>query len=88
MRQNAVGACIHYYFDNRRNIQFRLWEHSESHLGIPDMTLIVINISFRGPADTVHSQTPGLRPLAPAALCSSKYGAEEALYLKDVQIAR
>ena len=25
---NAVGACIH-YFDNRRNIQFRLWERSE-----------------------------------------------------------
>ncbi|MBJ2197851.1 hypothetical protein [Barnesiella sp. CU968] len=53
---NAVGACIRYYFDNRRNIQFRLWECSESHLGIPDMTLIVINISFRGPADTVHSE--------------------------------
>ena len=32
---NAVGACIH-YFDNRRNIQFRLWERSEGHLGIPD----------------------------------------------------
>ena len=53
---NAVGACIHYYFDNCRNIQFRQWEHSEGHLGIPDMTLIVINISFRGPADTVHSE--------------------------------
>ena len=52
---NAVGACIH-YFDNLRNIQFRLWERSDGHLGIPDMTLIVINISFRGPADTVHSE--------------------------------
>lgn len=52
---NAVGACIH-YFDNRRNIQFRLWERSDGHLGIPDMTLIVINISFRGPADTIHSE--------------------------------
>lgn len=52
---NAVGACIH-YFDATRSIQFRLWERSEGHLGIPDMTLIVINISFRGPADTVHSE--------------------------------
>ena len=33
-----------------------MWECSESHLGISDMTLIVINISFRGPADTVHSE--------------------------------
>ena len=52
---NAVGACIH-YFDNRRNIQFRLWERSEGHLGIPDMTLIIINISFRGTSNTVHSE--------------------------------
>lgn len=52
---NAVGACIH-YFDNRCNIQFRLWEHSDGHLGIPDMTLIIINISFRGSADTIHSE--------------------------------
>lgn len=52
---NAVGACIH-YFDNRRHIQFRLWERSDGHLGIPDMTLIVINISFRGIADSVHSE--------------------------------
>ena len=52
---NAVGACIH-YFDNRRNIQFRLWERSESHLGIPDMTLIVINISVRGIKETARSE--------------------------------
>ena len=52
---NAVGACIH-YFDNRCNIQFRLWEHSDGHLEIPDMTLIIINISFRGSADTIHSE--------------------------------
>ena len=52
---NAVGACIH-YFDNRRNIQFRLWERSEGHLGIPDMTLIVINISVRGIKETARSE--------------------------------
>lgn len=52
---NAVGACIH-YFDNRRNIQFRLWERSEGHLGIPDMTLIVINISFRGAQEVIHAE--------------------------------
>ncbi len=47
LQWNAVGACIH-YFDATRSIQFRLWERSEGHLGIPDMTLIVINISFTG----------------------------------------
>lgn len=50
---NAVGACIH-YFDATRSIQFRLWERSEGHLGIPDMTLIVINISFRGKRETAE----------------------------------
>ena len=44
---NCVGATIH-YFDDKRTIQFRLWERSEGHLGIPDMTLIAININFRG----------------------------------------
>ena len=52
---NAVGGCIH-YFDNRRNIQFRLWERSEDHLGIPDMTLIVVNISLRGIKETARSE--------------------------------
>lgn len=47
LRWNSVGATIH-YFSETRTIQFRLWEHSEGHLGIPDMTVIVININFRG----------------------------------------
>lgn len=50
---NAVGACIH-YFDATRSIQFRLWERSEDHLGIPDMTLIVINISVRDKRETAE----------------------------------
>lgn len=52
---NAVGACFH-YFGNDRTIQFRLWERSEGHLGIPDMTLIVINISFQGTQEVIHAE--------------------------------
>lgn len=51
---NAVGACIH-YFDADHVIQFRLWERSQGHLGIPDMTLIVINISFRGKQEEANA---------------------------------
>ena len=52
---NSVGTCIH-YFGEDRTIQFRLWERSEGHLGIPDMTLIVINISVRGIKETARSE--------------------------------
>ena len=52
---NSVGACIH-YFGEDRTIQFRLWERSEGHLGIPDMTLIIIRISFRGTQDVIHAE--------------------------------
>lgn len=52
---NSVGACIH-YFGEDRTIQFRLREHSEGHLGIPDMTLIIIRISFRGTHDVIHAE--------------------------------
>ena len=51
---NSVGACIH-YFGEDRTIQFRLWERSEGHLGIPDMTLIIIRISFRGTHDVIRA---------------------------------
>ena len=50
---NSVGACIH-YFGEDRTIQFRLWERSEGHLGIPDMTLIIIRISLRGAQEVIH----------------------------------
>lgn len=52
---NSVGACIH-YFGEDRTIQFRLWERSEGHLGIPDMTLIIIHISFRGTQKVIHAE--------------------------------
>lgn len=52
---NSVGACFHYFGDDR-TIQFRLWERSEDHLGIPDMTLIIIRISFRGTQEVIHAE--------------------------------
>lgn len=52
---NSVGACIHYFCEDR-TIQFRLWERSEGHLGIPDMTLIIIRISFRGAQKVIHAE--------------------------------
>lgn len=52
---NSVGACIH-YFSEDRTIQFRLWERSEGHLGLPDMTLIIIRISFRGTQEVIHAE--------------------------------
>ena len=50
---NSAGACFH-YFGEDRTIQFRLWERSEGHLGIPDMTLIIIRISFRGAQEVIQ----------------------------------
>ena len=52
---NSVGACIH-YFGKDCTIQFRLWERSEGHLGIPDMTLIIIRISFRGTQEVIRAE--------------------------------
>lgn len=52
---NSVGACFH-YFGEGRTIQLRLWERSEGHLGIPDMTLIIIRISFRGTQDVIRAE--------------------------------
>lgn len=37
---NCVGATARYHGRNR-TFEFRLWERSEGHFGIPDMTLIV-----------------------------------------------
>lgn len=52
---NSVGSCIHYFGEDRA-IQFRLWERSEGHLGIPDMTLIIIRISFRGTQEVIRAE--------------------------------
>lgn len=56
---NVVGACIH-YFGNDHTIQFHLWERSEGHLRIPDMTLIIINISFQGAQEVIHARMKAL----------------------------
>lgn len=37
---NSVGATARYHGHNH-TFEFRLWERSEGHLGIPDMTVIV-----------------------------------------------
>lgn len=37
---NCVGATARYHGQNRA-FELRLWERSEGHLGIPDMTVIV-----------------------------------------------
>lgn len=37
---NCVGATARYHGQNWA-FEFRLWEHSNGHLGIPDMTVIV-----------------------------------------------
>lgn len=52
---NSIGARIH-YFGEDRTIQLRLWERSEGHLGIPDMTLIIIRISFRGTQEVIRAE--------------------------------
>lgn len=52
---NCVGATARYHGQNRA-FELRLWERSEGHLGIPDMTLIIIRISFRGTQDVIRAE--------------------------------
>lgn len=52
---NCVGATARYHGQNRA-FEFRLWERSEGHLGIPDMTLIIIRISFRGTQEVIRAE--------------------------------
>ena len=40
MAGNCVGATARYHGQNR-SFEFRLWERSDGHFGIPDMTVIV-----------------------------------------------
>ena len=42
---NSVGATLSYR-DDTHNIFIRLWERSEGHLNLPDMTMIVENVIF------------------------------------------
>lgn len=73
---NCVGATARYHGQNRA-FEFRLWEHSNGHLGIPDMSVIVhvFYISGhlanpQGEADTVSlwlrdaAKTNGFRHIA------------------------
>ena len=52
---NCVGATARYHGQNR-SFEFRLWKRSEDHLGNPDMTLIIIRISFRGTQEVIHAE--------------------------------
>lgn len=52
---NCVGATARYHGQNWA-FEFRLWEHSNGHLGIPDMTLIIIRISLRGAQEVIHAE--------------------------------
>lgn len=42
---NSVGATAR-FIGNGCNIQYRLWERSEGHLNLPDMTMIVETVIF------------------------------------------
>ena len=44
---NSVGATARYHGHNR-TFEFRLWERSEGHLGIPDMTVVVYVFHISG----------------------------------------
>lgn len=44
---NCVGATAR-FMGNGRNVQLRLWERSEGHQGIPDMTVIIYDLDLRG----------------------------------------
>lgn len=51
---NCVGATLSYR-DDTHNIFIRLWERSEGHLNLPDMTMIVETIIFDRKRGTLHN---------------------------------
>ena len=51
---NCVGATLSYR-DDTYNIFIRLWERSEDHLNLPDMTMIVETVIFDRKLGTRHS---------------------------------
>lgn len=51
---NCVGATLSYR-DDTHNIFIRLWERSEGHLNLPDMTMIVETVVFDRKLETRHS---------------------------------
>lgn len=52
---NCVGATTRYH-GQKRTFEFRLWERSEGHLGIPGMSLIIIRISLRGTQEVIRAE--------------------------------
>ena len=52
---NCVGATARYHGQNRA-FEFRLWERFDGHLGMPDMTVIIIRISFRGTQGGIRAE--------------------------------
>lgn len=51
---NCVGATLSYR-DDTLNIFIRLWERSEGHLNLPDMTMIVETVVFDRKLGTRHN---------------------------------
>lgn len=52
---NCVGATARYHGQNRA-FEFRLWERSDGHLGIPDMTVIVSVFYISGLVHNAESE--------------------------------
>ena len=52
---NCVGATARYHGQNRA-FEFRLWERSDGHLGIPDMTVIVSVFHISGLVPNAESE--------------------------------
>ena len=57
---NCVGATAR-FIAKGRNIQYRLWERSEGHMGIPDMTAIVYEFSLAPTGNPEKDQETILR---------------------------
>lgn len=83
---NCVGATLSYR-DDTHNIFLRLWERSEGHLNLPDMTMIVETVIFDRKLGTPPSQeiTDPLRKemnafckwlVLTARICGFKYVAD------------
>ena len=56
---NCVGATARYHVQNRA-FEFRLWEHSNGHLGIPDMTVIVHVFYISGHVANPQAEADGV----------------------------
>lgn len=73
---NCVGATARYHGQNRA-FEFRLWERSDGHLGMPDMTVIIIRISFRGTQGGHPRRDESIHPLAETNRQNSRVGSDK-----------